>query len=245
MTDAEWLACTSPEDMLDVLRDTSARKLRLFAVACCRRIWDLISEAPARLVVERAELYADKLTTKTGLRSSLNAATALQTYDEGRSTHYSGYALGAACYSAHCAPKVSEIRAAFEAALCAAPNASWARRLSCKSDESGAQDNDEVSPEDFIMQTVPGSYTAWKNERYSQSALLRDIFGNAFLTLSPHPESISPLAERIYAGEWNLMPILGEWLQEHGYWSEGEHCLDPNNRHVKGCWVVDWVTGRE
>ena len=41
------------------------------------------------------------------------------------------------------------------------------------------------------------------------------------------------------------MPLLGEWLQEHGYWSEGEHCLDPNNHHVKGCWVVDWVTGRE
>jgi hypothetical protein len=41
------------------------------------------------------------------------------------------------------------------------------------------------------------------------------------------------------------MPLLGEWLQEHGYWSEGEHCLHPNIHHVKGCWVVDWVTGRE
>jgi len=40
------------------------------------------------------------------------------------------------------------------------------------------------------------------------------------------------------------MPILGEWLQEHSYWSEGEHCLDPSIHHVKGCWVVDWVTGQ-
>jgi hypothetical protein len=74
---------------------------------------------------------------------------------------------------------------------------------------------------------------------------LRDIFGNPFRPLPPRPEVIAPLAEQIYAGEWDKMPLLGEWLQEHGYWSEGEHCLDPNIHHVKGCWVVDWVTGRE
>jgi len=78
-----------------------------------------------------------------------------------------------------------------------------------------------------------------------QLRLLRDIFIGPNQTLPPRPQAIAPLAERIYAGEWNLMPILGEWLQEHGYWSEGEHCLDPNNHHIKGCWVVDWVTGRE
>jgi hypothetical protein len=77
------------------------------------------------------------------------------------------------------------------------------------------------------------------------ACFLRDIFGNPFHPLPPPPEAVAPVAERIYSGEWQLMPILGEWLQEHGYWSEGEHCLDPNNHHVKGCWVVDWVTGRE
>ena len=74
---------------------------------------------------------------------------------------------------------------------------------------------------------------------------IRDLFGNPFRTLPSRPEAIAPLAEQIYAGQWELMPLLGEWLQEHGYWSEGEHCLDPNSQHVKGCWVVDWVTGRE
>jgi len=75
--------------------------------------------------------------------------------------------------------------------------------------------------------------------------VLHDVFGNPFFPLPPRPEAIAPLAERIYAGEWGLMPLLGAWLQEHGYWSEGEHCLDPNNQLVKGCWVVDWATGRE
>lgn len=50
-----------------------------------------------------------------------------------------------------------------------------------------------------------------------------------------------PLAEQIYAGEWDLILLLGAWLQEHGYWQEGKHCLDPEKRRVKGCWVVDCV----
>jgi hypothetical protein len=99
---------------------------------------------------------------------------------------------------------------------------------------------------------VPTARAAWAatavaqvGEESLQSALLHDIFGNPFCQLPSAPGTIAPLAERVYAGEWEFMPILGEWLQEHGYWSEGEHCLDPNNNHVKGCWVVDWVTGRE
>jgi hypothetical protein len=90
-----------------------------------------------------------------------------------------------------------------------------------------------------------GQLGLWEEELVCQANLLRDIFGNPFRPLPPRPEAVAPLGERIYAGEWELMPILGEWLQENGFWSEGEHCLDPKNQHVKGCWVVDWVTGRE
>src|SRR5262249_39520395 len=64
-----------------------------------------------------------------------------------------------------------------------------------------------------------------RDEEQSQASLLRDIFGHSFCPLPPRPEAIAPLAEQIYAGQWELMPLLGEWLQEHGYWSEGEHCL--------------------
>ena len=41
MTEAEWLACTDPERMLEFLKGkASGRKLRLFVVECVRTAFD-------------------------------------------------------------------------------------------------------------------------------------------------------------------------------------------------------------
>lgn len=58
-TEAEWLACSSPARMLSAGRGMSARKLRLFACACVRRLWPLLRNERSRRLVEEAERYAD------------------------------------------------------------------------------------------------------------------------------------------------------------------------------------------
>src|SRR5262245_26506908 len=97
MTEAEWLACDNPLEMLEFMAPgllwdeyqcsnadatpvrqflrgkVTDRKLRLFACACCRSAWHLISELSQQSAVEVAERFADSLATLDEL-SGGNAA---------------------------------------------------------------------------------------------------------------------------------------------------------------------------
>jgi len=67
MTEAEWLACEDPTRMLEFLRvRASHRKLRLFAVACCHRIWSLLNERQ-RTYVDLAERFIEGEEGEKGL----------------------------------------------------------------------------------------------------------------------------------------------------------------------------------
>ncbi len=77
MTESDWTSCTDPRLMLEFLAErgfASERKLRLFAVACCDRMSNLLDEW-GHAAVEVARRYADGQASLTEL-----AATREETY---------------------------------------------------------------------------------------------------------------------------------------------------------------------
>ncbi len=77
MTEAEWLECTDPSPMLDFLQGTASdRKLRLFAVACCRRAPYLFRDEPSRNALDLIERFSDGRASASEFESLLNVNTA-------------------------------------------------------------------------------------------------------------------------------------------------------------------------
>jgi hypothetical protein len=90
-----------------------------------------------------------------------------------------------------------------------------------------------------------------KSEGRRQRNLVRCIFGNPFRPVTLNSKWLTPtvkqLAEQIYNERaFDRMPILADALEEAGCTVKEvlEHCRN-SGEHVRGCWVVDKVLGRE
>ena len=58
---------------------------------------------------------------------------------------------------------------------------------------------------------------------------------------------VAPAAGISDEGAFDRMPILADALQDAGCDSEDilAHCRDPKQGHVRGCWVIDLVLGKD
>jgi hypothetical protein len=81
---------------------------------------------------------------------------------------------------------------------------------------------------------------------------VRDIFGNPFRPVAFSPDwrtdTAVSLARQMYESrDFGAMPILADALQDSGCENPDilNHCRDATVTHVRGCWVVDLLLGKQ
>ncbi len=220
MTEAEWLACDDPRPLAEWVRDeTPSRRYRLLNCACCRSLAPWFINNQLGECVGRAELFADSVLTERTFAKWGKLADTL-----GR---------GAYGHSAAFVRVTEAVRGLFSYRLISYP-ANWdAWRVLCVDLAACGEPFCSEAPE-LVRR------------------LLRDIFGNPFRPVAFSPEwrtsTAFAIAAQMYEShDFSAMPILADALQDAGCDSADilDHCRDEKQFHVRGCWVVDLVLGKE
>lgn len=245
MTKAEWLTCNEPRAMLAFMRRRlSQRKLRLFAVASCRRVWEGVTPH-ARLAVEIAEQFADGLTDqqeRAAARKGVNK-------DADAADCWNG-AMGCGWFAAD--------HSAWRAAKFVTYNASGARPPKAWLEASKISKSGRRPSRALQRASREGWAEVNRIEGIAQSHFLRDLIpfhrvGIDAAVLSWNHNTVVRLAQAAYddrllpAGilDTMLLGILADALEEAGCSDRVilEHLRSPGT-HVRGCWVVDLILGK-
>jgi hypothetical protein len=234
MNETQWQACTDPQEMLDVLRrggKLGDRQLRLFATACCRLVWPLLTDERSRRAVEAAEAFAE---TGKGARELKRAAAAAVTAALDTTGRLEGLAAQAAAHAASAgAADWHPKRAWAEAAL-----ALEGRQLQ----EGGAGPEelewwDELTSGSGRAAGAPGT-----DADAVVARVLRCVFGSPARSPAKRkfPAQVVKLARA--CAEDAVHAVLADALDELGEAAAAAHCREPG--HARGCHVTEWVLGR-
>lgn len=221
MTEAEWLASDSPKLMFQHLHGrVSERKLLLFGVACCRRLWDHTWHERSRRAIELVERYADGEATAAEVgRIAEEAEQAPEDdYDGTFSGTLAGFLTGG-----------DPFEAAVEAEFV---TTGWVGEFagSTGGSEDAAED-DETTAHVGLLHDI------------FDDAFRPVAFEPAWL--ASH-DAVGKLARLIYDERlFEHMPLLGDALEEAGCVDEDilSHCRTAAE-HARGCWVIDAILGR-
>ncbi len=246
MTEAEWLSCQDPGRMLASLRGkASPRKLRLFACACCRLIWDLLRNPAERHAVEVGERVADGLADEEEMRRASESAWHLL----------------------HGWPQplpLAEVR--MLTAWAAVKTVSrWHDRGALLREDLPAPARHAVAAELWCAAGGPPDpvprWPEWAallarvddDQGRLQSELLRCLFGSPARPVRFSPEWREwdggvplRLASEVYESrDFTKAPLLADALEDAGC-AEASVLghLRGSGPHVRGCWAVDLVLGK-
>jgi hypothetical protein len=252
VTEAEWDAFADPRPMVGSLSDkASDRKVRLFAVACCRRIWPFLADAPSRPAVETGERYVEGAADDRELDAAWRAgcAVAVEAREDEQPRDPRSFAALAAMHAAD-----------FQVWGGVYVMAAWEYAAQAVGADACAAAGPQPLPAPrepgvlFVSETRPTWLAAAAAERGTQAALLRDIAGNPFRSapavdpawLAWNGGTVAKLAAAIYDGRrFADLPIVADALEDAGCADAAvlAHCRG-GGEHVRGCWVVDLLTGR-
>jgi len=218
MTEQEWLECADPRKLLEyLLRKASDRKFRLFAVACCRRVWDLLPDERSRNAVEVAERYADGNANREEVLIALCEAKKV----DGFMRRITGIRYQSPKMAASLSLSLNEQQ---KFLIYVAGNAA------CLSDVKNMPDEQEQCKQVSMLYCIFGNpfrpvtiHPAWQNSK------------------------IVALAQAIYNDRaFDRLPILADALEEAGCDNADilNHCRQ-TGKHVRGCWVVDLLLGKK
>lgn len=220
MTEVEWLTSTDPAPMLAALdQESSKRRLRLFACACCRHIWHLLSEKE-RFIVESVERYAEGQISAQEMYkvADINPAFGIPNYV---ALHSSGSTRAAretaspgAWYSAQ-RVRAFVVDTVRETAGAGGRKAEWQKQVALLRCIFGSP----FRP----SRPLPPTVLAWNSNTVVCIAKSIDI-----------------------NGDYGQCPILADALLDAGCPDDAliAHLRQPGP-HVRGCHVIDLILGRE
>jgi hypothetical protein len=247
MTEEEWRASEEPYTMVHSLKGrASERKLRLLACACSRRDPRLMGTAGAEETLAMAERYVDGAVTRDEVWTALARLLPTPTHEaevfDPRMTLLGLFWADA--YHMAVVSLVVPVREEFDTA----EKRAYCHLVRC------------------VFGTPFRSLPARKRHWLATATLgLMGVFaGHPARAAEPEPlhtpvarpvtfdpawltSTVVTFATQMYESrDFGAMPILADALQDAGCDSADvlDHCRGPGP-HVRGCWVVDLVLGKE
>jgi hypothetical protein len=225
MDKKSWLTSADPHAMLEFLgNQASERKLRLFACACCRRVWHLLTDERSRSAVEAAELHAEGALDDAALTSAWLIASETERPAFAKKNCAPSRTIAS---TAVCATLPDPFRAARECLL----TVNWVNRGPLR-DENDWQRSvlRDIFGNPFQPFVVSNDWLVWNHGAID--ALARSAYSHCIFpagTLEP-----------------DRLAVLADALEEVGCSDEAalDHLRGPGP-HYRGCHVLEALLGQK